>query len=139
MVHTALRGVAREALARTARDGLSGEHYFHVSFRTGAPGVLLPNHLVAKYPDEMLIVLQHQFWDLDVREQYFSVTLSFDSKPQAVTIPFAALTSFSDPSIKFGLRFDPALVAPPDETAKTPAPLQDNILSFPNGRKGKKR
>ena len=75
MVQTALRGVVREALARTVREGLRGNHHFYVSFRTDAPGVVLPNFLLDKYPEEMTIVLQHQFWGLEVGDHEFSVTL----------------------------------------------------------------
>ena len=77
MVETALRGVAREALARAARDGLPGDHHFYVSFRTAAPGVVLPPQLLAKFPEEMTIVLQHQFWGLEVGDEAFSVILEF--------------------------------------------------------------
>ena len=122
MVENALRGVVREALVRTARDGLRGDHHFYVSFRTGARGVVLPDHLSAKYPEEMTIVLQHQFWGLDIRDQDFSVTLSFQSKPEQLTIPFAAITSFADPSVKFGLQFA-AAAAPPSETVALPAKI----------------
>ncbi len=117
MVETALRGVVREALARTAREGLRGAHHFYVSFRTDAPGVLLPDYLRDKYPEEMTIVLQNQFWGLEVRDQDFSVTLSFQNRPEQLTIPFAAVTSFADPSVKFGLQFEPAGERPPDAAA----------------------
>ena len=122
MVETALRGVVREVLARTGRDGLRGAHHFYVSFRTRAQGVVLPDHLLATYPEEMTIVLQHQFWGLEVRDQNFSVTLSFQSKPEQLTIPFAAITSFADPSAKFGLQFE-AASAPPSETIALPAKI----------------
>src|SRR5271155_3385463 len=90
LVEAALRGVAREALRRAARDGLPGTHHFYVGFRTGAAGVALPGYLSAKFPDEMTIVLQHQFWGLEVGEEVFSVTLSFQGRPERLTIPFAA-------------------------------------------------
>ena len=122
MVEAALRGVVRETLTRAARDGLRGGHHFYITFRTPDPGVLLPPQLMAKYPDEMTIVLQHQFWGLDVRDQDFSVTLSFQSKPEQLTIPFAAITSFADPSVKFGLQFA-AAAAPPSETVALPAKI----------------
>jgi uncharacterized protein len=122
MVETALRGVVREALARTERDGLRGAHHFYVGFRTRAQGVVLPDHILAKYPEEMTIVLQHQFWGLEVRDRDFSVTLSFQGKPDQLTIPFAAITSFADPSAKFGLQFE-AAVAPPPEMAALPAKI----------------
>ena len=103
MVETALRGVVREALARAAREGLRGGHHFYVSFRSSAADVVLPDYLLAKYPDEMTIVLQNQFWGLEVRDHDFSVTLSFQNRPEQLTIPFAAVTSFADPAVKFGL------------------------------------
>ena len=120
MVATALRGVVREALARAAREGLRGSHHFYVIFRTDAAGVVLPDYLLAKYPDEMTIVLQNQFWGLEVRDQDFSVTLSFQNRPEQLTIPFAAVTSFADPSVKFGLQFELPATKPLD-TAALPA------------------
>ena len=122
MVETALRGVVREALARAAQDGLRGTHHFYVSFRTDVPGVALPDYLLDKYPEEMTIVLQHQFWGLQVGDQEFSVTLSFQNRPEQLTIPFAAITSFADPSVKFGLQFA-AAAAPPSETVALPAKI----------------
>jgi hypothetical protein len=122
MVETALRGVMREALARTAREGLPGDHHFYVTFRTHAPGVGIPNHLLSKFPDEMTIVLQHQFRALEVGEDAFSVNLSFQSRSERLRIPFAAVTTFADPSVNFGLQFEvPA--APPAEVAALPAQL----------------
>ena len=120
MVQAALRGVVRETLARTAREGLRGAHHFYVSFRTDVPGVVLPDHLLDKYPEEMTIVLQHQFWGLEVGDEEFSVTVSFQNRPEQLTIPFAAVTSFADPSVKFGLQFElPA--AKQGDTAALPA------------------
>jgi uncharacterized protein len=117
MVETALRGVVREALMRTAREGLRGAHHFYLSFRTDTPGVGLPGDLLAKYPEEMTIVLQHQFWGLEVRDRDFSVTLSFHGHPEQLTIPFAAITSFADPSVKFGLQFEATATEPPKAAA----------------------
>src|SRR5262249_16479780 len=114
---TALRGVVREALARTAREGLRGSHHFYLSFRTGASGVVMPEQLRLKYPEEMTIVLQHQFWELDVREQDFSVSLSFQNRPEQLTIPFAAVVSFADPSVNLTLQFAIAEAEPPDHPA----------------------
>lgn len=122
MVETALRGVARQALAIAARDGLRGEHHFYVGFRTNAPGVVVPAQLLAKFPEEMTIVLQHQFWGLEVGEAAFSVTLSFNSRSERLTVPFAAITSFADPSVNFGLQFE-IRAAPPAESAAAPAVL----------------
>jgi hypothetical protein len=101
MVEAALRGVVREALARTAAKG----HHFYITFRTHFPGLALPDHLTQQYPEEMTIVLEHQFWDLDVLEHSFSVTLSFQNKPERLVIPFDAITAFADPAVKFGLQF----------------------------------
>ena len=125
MVETALRGVAREALARAARDGLPGDHHFYVSFRTAAPGVVLPPQLLAKFPEEMTIVLQHQFWGLEVGDEAFSVSLSFGGRLEQLTIPFAAIATFSDPSVKFGLQFEmpAALPAEATQTQARPAAL----------------
>lgn len=105
MVEAAMRGVVREALARTSANGLPGAHHFYITFKTRMPGVGLAEHLAQKYPDEMTIVLEHQFWDLEVREDDFAVTLSFNNKPERIVIPFAAIAAFADPSVKFGLQF----------------------------------
>lgn len=105
MVEDALRGVLREALVFTAENGLPGDHHFYITFKTRAPGVTVPKHSLAQYPDEMTIVLQHQFWGLEVGDDAFSVTLSFNRVNERLTIPFAAVTAFADPSAKFGLQF----------------------------------
>ena len=105
MMERAVRGVVREALAIAASRGLPGAHHFYVTFRTQAPGVAIPDHLVARYPDEMTVVLEHQFWDLEVAEDGFSVTLNFQNKPARLTVPFTAITTFADPSVQFGLQF----------------------------------
>jgi len=107
MVEAALRGVVREALARAAANGLPGAHHFYITFRTHFPGLRLPDDLARQYPDEMTIVLEHQFWELEVSEQSFSVTLSFQNRPERLTIPFEAITAFADPAVKFGLQFQP--------------------------------
>lgn len=103
----ALRGVARSALTHVGRHGLPGEHHFYLSFRTDHPGVSIPGHLKARFPQEMTIVLQHRFWDLvvDPKEDTVSVGLSFGGVASKVTVPFAAMTSFADPHVGFGLRF----------------------------------
>ena len=105
MVERALRGVVREALARTAASGLPGTHHFYITFQTKHPGTKIPDILASQYPEDMTIVLEHQFWDLDVEEERFSVTLSFHSKPERLSVPFEAITAFTDPSCKFGLQF----------------------------------
>ncbi len=105
-VQDALRGVVRRVLADVVRDGLPGEHHFYITFRTQHPGVRLSNRMRAEYPDEMTIVLQHQFWDLTVTEQAFEVGLSFKGIPEKLVVPFEALTGFFDRSVDFGLRFE---------------------------------
>jgi uncharacterized protein len=113
----ALRLVVQDALAHAAEHGLPGEHHFYLTFRTSHPGVAMPGHLRARYPQEMTIVLQHKFWDLSVDKQAgtFSVRLSFGGVAALLTVPFAALTAFADPHVRFGLRFEssaPAQAAP---------------------------
>jgi hypothetical protein len=121
MVENALRGVVRDALLRAAEEGLRGAHHFYLGFASQAPGVVIPEYLRAKYPAEMTIVLQHQFWDLDVEEEAFSVTLSFQKQLERLTIPFAAIRSFADPSVNFALEFAGPPVA--QDTAKLPAAI----------------
>ncbi len=111
MVEAALRGVVREALARAAANGMPGAHHFYITFKTGFEGVELPAHLRAKHPEEMTVVLEHQFWDLDVKEDRFAVTLSFQNKPERLVIPFESILSFADPAVKFGLQFQQAAAA----------------------------
>lgn len=117
MVEGALRGVMRDALTHAAKHGLPGAHHFYLSFRTGYPGVQLDQSLTARFPEEMTIVLQHQFWDLKVDQDGFAVTLSFANTPQRLVIPFAAVTAFNDPSVNFGLQFQSLS----DKTANKPA------------------
>ncbi|MBI3444693.1 MAG: hypothetical protein HY055_04910 [Magnetospirillum sp.] len=105
MVEEALRSVVRDALLFAAEHGLPGEHHFYVTFRPHHPDVEASDLIKARHPDEMTIVLQHQFWDLEVTEDQFAVTLSFSGKPERLVIPFVAVTGFADPSAKFGLQF----------------------------------
>jgi len=105
LTQEALRGVVQRVLADVAKNGLPGEHHFYVSFDTLAEGVRLSPRLLAQYPEEMTIVLQHQFWDLTVSAVGFEVGLSFGGIPERLVIPFAAVKGFFDPSVKFGLRF----------------------------------
>lgn len=111
MVENALRGVLREALTITAENGLPGQHHFYITFRTRFPGVVIPDYVRARHPDEMTIVLQHQFWGLEVTDEYFEITLSFNRVNERLHVPFAAVCAFADPSAKFGLQFtvDPDL------------------------------
>ncbi|MBT5242445.1 MAG: hypothetical protein HN793_05570 [Rhodospirillaceae bacterium] len=105
MVEDALRGVLRQALEITQLQGLPGAHHFYVTFDTTFPGVRIADSLHAMHPSEMTIVLQHQFWDLNVEEDSFDITLSFNGAGQPLHIPFAAVTAFADPHAKFGLQF----------------------------------
>jgi hypothetical protein len=106
LVRDALRGVVRRVLADVAREGLSGEHHLYISFNTGAPGVRISQRLRAQYPQEMTIVLQHQFWDLLVTEIAFEVGLAFNGVPEKLVVPFDAIKGFADPSVQFGLEFE---------------------------------
>jgi uncharacterized protein len=106
LAQAALRGVMRTVLADVARKGLPGEHHFKITFATGAPGVRLSERMRAQYPETMTIVLQHQFWDLAVREEAFDVGLSFGGIPERLTVPFEAVTAFLDPAVQFGFQFE---------------------------------
>ncbi|HEU6441887.1 MAG TPA: ClpXP protease specificity-enhancing factor SspB, partial [Microvirga sp.] len=120
LVQDALKGVVRKVLIDAGRDGLPGEHHFYISFQTDYPGVRLSNRLREKYPQEMTIVLQHQFWDLNVTEHTFEVGLSFSGVPERLLIPFDALTGFFDPSVQFGLKFDSQDEDEEEEIAEAP-------------------
>lgn len=106
LVQDALKGVVRRVLGSAAKDGLPGDHHFYVSFRTDFPGVRLSPRLREKYPEDMTIVLQHQFWDLSITEQHLEVGLSFSGVPERLFIPLDAVTGFFDPSVQFGLKFE---------------------------------
>ena len=111
LTQDALRGVVRMVLIDAAKNGLPGEHHFFITFDTGAPGVEMSPRMRAQYPSEMTVVLQHQFWDLVVTEERFSAGLSFGGVAEKLSIPFAAIKSFFDPSVKFGLQFAEATEA----------------------------
>lgn len=106
LVQDALKGVVRKVLIDAGKDGLPGDHHFYISFRTDFPGARLSNRLREKYPQEMTIVLQHQFWDLNVTEHTFEIGLSFSGVPERLLVPFDSLTGFFDPSVQFGLKFN---------------------------------
>jgi uncharacterized protein len=124
-IANALRHVVVQAVEHVAKHGLPGGHHFYISFRTQYPGVVIPARLRAQYPEEMTIVLQHQFWDLKLNHEArtISVGLSFGGVPSTLVIPLDALVSFADPQIRYALRFDPieperkatALAAVPDQ------------------------
>lgn len=107
MVEKALRGVVRQALEEVVKDGLVDDHHFYITFFTDHAGVKLPGYLKERYPGEMTIVLQHQFYDLEVEGDKFSVMLSFNNVPERLTIPLQAVTIFADPSVNFALQFQP--------------------------------
>jgi hypothetical protein len=108
MMEQALRGVIREALGRVATDGLPGDHHFYITFDTAHPGVQISPQLAARFPQEMTIVLQHQYWGLEVRDDLFAVTLSFSDVQERLVVPFDAVSAFADPSVQFGLQFGTA-------------------------------
>ena len=108
LTRDALRGVLRRVLSDAAAHGLPGEHHFFITFLSTAEGVKLSPRLLAQYPDEMTIILQHQFWDLVVHDDRFEVGLSFGGIPERLVVPFAAIKSFFDPSVQFGLQFETA-------------------------------
>jgi hypothetical protein len=105
LIDSAMRGMVRDVLRDASKNGLPGEHHFFVSFKTDFPGVSVSEQIKSRYPQEMTIVLQHQFWDFKVEDARFTVTLSFGGVPEKLVIPYAALTAFADPSVKFGLQF----------------------------------
>ena len=107
LAQDALRGVVKAALRKAALpEGLPGDHHFYITVRTKAPGVSGPQDLLGKYPDEMTIVLQHQYWDLAPGETFFTVTLKFGGQPKRLSVPYAAVTRFYDPSVQFLLQFE---------------------------------
>jgi uncharacterized protein len=136
LARDALRGVLRRVLVDVAEHGLPGEHHFFITFLSTAEGVKLSPRLLAQYPEEMTIILQHQFWDLVVTEDRFEVGLSFGGIPERLVVPFSAIKSFFDPSVQFGLQFEPAEAAsgtPAAEAraAERPAPAPAPAASLP--------
>ena len=135
LVQDALRGVVRELLRQAAERGLPGDHHFYIAFDTTSPGVRLSSRLREQYPTEMTIVLQHQFWDLHVTDHAAEIGLSFGGIPERLVVPFSAIKGFFDPSVKFGLQFEPTvateesqedtrpdLLPVPEQDSKGPAP-----------------
>jgi hypothetical protein len=125
LTQAALKGVMRAALKKAATLGaLPGDHHFYVTFRTRTPGVQMADHLKDRFPDEMMIVIQHQYWDFEVFDDRFEIVLKFSGAPQHLRVPFAAVTRFLDPSLNFGLQFDagaPADAALLDDEPATPS------------------
>lgn len=130
LAQQALRGMVKRVLADTARAGLPGDHHFFINFDTTAPGVRMSQRLREQHPEEMTVVLQHQFWDLKADDENFEVTLSFNGVAENLRVPFASIKGFFDPSVSFGLQFDPANAtgdtdgeAPEAADAATPTPV----------------
>jgi hypothetical protein len=123
LTQQALRGVVRSVLADAAKKGLPGDHHFYISFDTRADGVRISDRLRAQYPEEMTVILQHQFWDLAVTDSGFEVGLSFGGIPEKLAIPFDAINGFFDPSVQFGLQFEE--VNEGEDGKPTPAATQD--------------
>ena len=128
LARDALRGVLRRVLTDAAEHGLPGEHHFFITFLSTADGVKLSPRLLAQYPEEMTVILQHQFWDLTVTEDRFEVGLSFGGIPERLVVPFNSIKSFFDPSVQFGLQFEPPTPRRKAPAAKSagsaaPAPL----------------
>jgi hypothetical protein len=126
LARDALRGVLRRVLTDAAEHGLPGEHHFFITFLSTAEGVKLSPRLLAQYPEEMTVILQHQFWDLVVTEDRFEVGLSFGGIPERLVVPFSSIKSFFDPSVQFGLQFEPADAT---EAANLPAAAAPSVAS----------
>ena len=148
LAQDALRGVIRKVLSEVVKTGLPGDHHFYIKFLTRAPGVRLTEALLARYPEDMTVVLQHRFWDLKVTEAGFEVTLYFQGQPETLGVPFTAVQAFYDPSVPFRLEFDPAaaeavpapaappsLPAPETPSPEDPVPAGEKIVSLDAFRK----
>src|ERR1700712_5680387 len=154
LTDSALRGVVRDALRRIEKSGLIGAHHFYLTFKTHFEGVDIPDFLKEQYPDEMTIIIQHQYWALKVKDDYFEVTLTFKKLPAPLHIPFNALTAFFDPGVQFGLQFrsegeaaksGPGMVPPsepvgeptlqPEPAAEKPAAVPGEVVSLDSFRK----
>ena len=132
LARDALRGVLRRVLIDAAEHGLPGEHHFFITFISTAEGVKLSPRLLAQYPEEMTVILQHQFWDLVVTEDRFEVGLSFNGIPERLVVPFNSIKSFFDPSVQFGLSFEPTeTAADVSNDAETPAASATSALAAP--------
>jgi hypothetical protein len=151
LTQEALRGVVRKVLSEVAKTGLPGEHHFFISFITKASGVRISQRLLERYPVDMTIVLQNQFWDLKVSDTAFEVGLSFDDKPETLVIPFSALKGFFDPSVQFGMEMkssptlpseddkaeasEPTRLVPAAAAAPATQPAGEKVVSLDSFRK----
>jgi len=132
LAQEALRGVVRASLRKIVKTGLPGDHHFYIAFDTRYPSVRLSERLDKKYPREMTIVLQHQYWNLQVREDEFEVELSFDNIPEKLVVPFNAIKGFLDPHVQFGLQFETVKVEAPakePEALAKPAVLEPAVTA----------
>jgi len=137
LAQEALRGVVQKVLVDVAKNGLPGEHHFYISFDTRADGVRLSPRMLAQYPEEITVVLQHQFWDLVVTEERFEVGMSFGGIPERLNVPFAAVKGFFDPSVQFGLQFEEiGDAAAAGEDANAPARKDRGAARPPAEHKG---
>ncbi|MEO9831888.1 MAG: SspB family protein, partial [Nitratireductor sp.] len=146
LAQEALRGVMRKVLSEVAKTGLPGNHHFFITFLTGAPGVRVSSRLRERYPEQMTIVLQYQFWDLKVTDSGFEIGLSFSDVPEKLEIPFSAVRGFYDPSVNFELEFDVKAEVPAEEEdqpaandKKTAAPAKATAAKKPGGERAKKK
>ncbi len=147
IVQEALRAVVGRVLGQVERDGgLPGDHHFYITFKTQAAGVVIPRHLVERFPDEMTIVLQNKYWDLKVGENVFQVSLTFNQVAAQLTVPFSAITAFVDPAVNFALQFQaqdgPTVLEPHDEAendgesaAPTTADDGSNVVTVDFGKR----
>ncbi len=139
MVESALRGVVREAIQEVIEEGeLPGDHHFYITFMTDFAGVKIPAYLRDRYPGEMTIVLQYQFYDLDVDEERMAVTLSFNNVPERLEIPLSAITIFADPSVNFALQFQP-MGDDGEDSFPDPGDDDDKPPSGPDDKGGEKK
>lgn len=131
LAQNALKGVVREALRIAETTGLPGEHHFYIAFNTRHPGVQLSEKIAQRYPREMTIVLQHQYWNLNVSEDRFEVELSFDNVPEHLVIPFDAVKGFLDPAVQFGLQFETATADRRPREVEAPKPAAGKAEAEP--------
>ncbi len=132
LAQEALRGVVKAALKRAAQPGgLPGAHHLYITFRTHAAGVSAPPDLAERYPDEMTVVMQHQFWDLAPGETFFAVTLKFGGSPKRLSVPYAAVTRFYDPSVQFLLQFEPGEAEPTPASDGEVVPIRPRTVPAP--------
>jgi uncharacterized protein len=133
LAQNALRGVVREALKKVLRQGLPGEHHFYIAFNTRYPGVGLSPRIAERYPREMTVVLQHQFWNLTVLDDRFEVELSFDNIPEKLIVPYNSIKGFLDPAVQFGLQFE---VVPVEEQPQPKETKDADVVDISGKAKG---